>query len=207
MPLDGVAVVAFGNEQSGCLPNAFLCEAGRYARVRAGPRDAALASGTVSLGGRFGLVYRIYQGGSGGGAGGLDASRVQGGTVRFSNAASTKGTLTLSEGRLGFSATVSAPAISGPDQFPYNGFALVVDGAACVDASAYTGVSFELAGDLRECILYLCGGQVLVFRLAPITSRASRSAAPAIAGSGSSTESPVNVCMPGSPRSPTSTMR
>src|SRR5450432_3663217 len=43
MPLDGVAVVAFGNELSGCLPNAFLCEAGRYARVRAGPRDAALA--------------------------------------------------------------------------------------------------------------------------------------------------------------------
>jgi hypothetical protein len=48
MPLDGVAVVAFGNELNGCLPNAFLCEAGRYARVRAGPRDAALAPTSVA---------------------------------------------------------------------------------------------------------------------------------------------------------------
>jgi hypothetical protein len=87
--------------------------------------------------------------------GGLDTSRVQGGTVQFFNAASKKGTLSLSEGKLGFSATVSAPAVSGPDQFPFNGFALVIDGPACVDASAYTGVSFELAGDLGECILYL----------------------------------------------------
>jgi hypothetical protein len=87
--------------------------------------------------------------------GGLAASRVQGGTVRFANPASTKGTLSLSAGKLGFSATVSAPTAAGPDQFPFNGFALVIDGPACVDASAYTGVSFELAGDLGECILYL----------------------------------------------------
>jgi hypothetical protein len=87
--------------------------------------------------------------------GGLDASRVQGGTVQFANATSKRGTLALSEGKLSFSATVAAPAASGPDEFPYNGFALVIDGPACVDASAYTGVSFELDGDLGECILYL----------------------------------------------------
>lgn len=87
--------------------------------------------------------------------GGVDASRVQGGTVRFSDTPNNKGTLNLSEGTLGFSATVAAPTASGPGEFPYSGFALVVDGPACVDASAYTGVSFELAGDLGDCILYL----------------------------------------------------
>ena len=87
--------------------------------------------------------------------GGLDATRVQGGTTRFSNAASNKGTLNLSAGKLGFSAMVAAPAASGPGQFPYSGFVLSVDGPACVDASAYKGVSFQLTGDLGECILYL----------------------------------------------------
>ena len=87
--------------------------------------------------------------------GGDDASRVQGFTVRFSNTPRDKGTLSLSDGKLAFSATVTAPTASGPGEFPYSGFALVIDGPACVDASAYTGVSFELAGDLGECILYL----------------------------------------------------
>jgi hypothetical protein len=87
--------------------------------------------------------------------GGLDASRVQGSTVRFSNTPSDKGTLSLSAGKLGFSTTVTAPTAAGPGEFPYSGFALVIDGPACVDASAYTGISFELEGDLGECILYL----------------------------------------------------
>ncbi len=87
--------------------------------------------------------------------GGVDASRVQGFTTRYSNTPSDKGTLSLAEGKLGFSATVTAPTASGPGEFPFSGFALVVDGPACVDASAYTGVSFELAGDLGDCILYL----------------------------------------------------
>jgi hypothetical protein len=88
--------------------------------------------------------------------GGNDASRVQGGTIRFANPASTPGTLHVSGGALGFSATVSAPdPDAGPNHFPFNGFALYVAGPACVDASAYTGVSFSLAGDLGSCTLLL----------------------------------------------------
>ncbi len=86
--------------------------------------------------------------------GGGDATRVQGGTKRFSNPASTPGTLNVSEGALGFSATVSAPdAAAGANHFPFNGFVLYFEGPACVDGSAYTGVSFALAGDLGTCTL------------------------------------------------------
>jgi hypothetical protein len=87
--------------------------------------------------------------------GGLDASRVQGYTVRYSDSPGNKGTLNLSDRKLGFSAAVAAPTATGPGEFPYSGFALIIDGPACVDANAYTGVSFELAGDLGDCILYL----------------------------------------------------
>jgi hypothetical protein len=87
--------------------------------------------------------------------GGGDAARVQGSSSRFANPASTKGTLSIGDGALSFAATVSAPSASGPDQFPFNGVVLQIDGAACIDASAYSGVSFTLSGDLGTCNLTL----------------------------------------------------
>jgi hypothetical protein len=86
--------------------------------------------------------------------GGNVATHIQGGTTTFSNPASTKGSLSVSDGALSFSATLSAPTASGADQFPYNGFVLSIDGHACVDASAYSSVSFTLSGTLGDCILY-----------------------------------------------------
>jgi hypothetical protein len=83
------------------------------------------------------------------------AARVQGGTTIFSNPASTPGVLSLSGGALSFSATVSAPAASGADEYPFNGFVLYIDGPACVDASAYSGMSFTLSGTLGTCNLTL----------------------------------------------------
>jgi len=62
--------------------------------------------------------------------------------------------LSLDGGTLGFTAIVSAPdPAAGPNHFPFNGFALYFNGPACVDASAYTGVSFALTGDLGGCTL------------------------------------------------------
>ena len=84
--------------------------------------------------------------------GGVEA-RVQGGISTFSNPASTVGVLSVNGGALSFSATVSAPAASGVDQFPFNGFVVHMDGEACIDASAYSGVSFVLSGDLGTCNL------------------------------------------------------
>lgn len=86
--------------------------------------------------------------------GGEDAARVQGGTTRYSNRASTTGTLTVKDGALSFAATLSAPEAEGPDQYPFNGFGLYIDGPACVDGSAYDGVSFTLSGDLGDCLLH-----------------------------------------------------
>jgi hypothetical protein len=85
--------------------------------------------------------------------GGSDSARVHGGSSIFANPASTKGTLSLSGGALSFAATVSAPTASGADEFPFNGFVLQIDGTACVDASAYSSVSFILSGDLGTCNL------------------------------------------------------
>src|SRR6187402_362200 len=86
--------------------------------------------------------------------GGGEAARIQGGTSRYSNPASTKGTLSLGDGALSFSATLSAPEAEGPDQYPFNGFVLFFDGSACIDASAYDGVSFKLSGELGDCLLH-----------------------------------------------------
>jgi hypothetical protein len=83
--------------------------------------------------------------------GGTTPSRVHGGTARFSNAASPRGTLTVANDALTFGATLSTPTASGPDQFPYNGFALYIDGPACVDARAYSRVAFILTGNLGTC--------------------------------------------------------
>jgi hypothetical protein len=85
--------------------------------------------------------------------GGGTAGRVQGGTYRANNPASAKGTLSLSGGALSFSASVSAPATSGADQYPYNVAGLYMDGPACVDGTNYTGVSFSLSGNLGTCAL------------------------------------------------------
>ncbi len=64
-----------------------------------------------------------------------------GGTSRY--ASGTIGTLSLSAGALTYATTVEAPTAS--QMFPFNGFALYFDGTACIDASAYTGVSFSLS--------------------------------------------------------------
>jgi len=86
--------------------------------------------------------------------GGGTPSRVQGGTARFSNPASARGTLTVSNNALTFTAATSTPTASGPDQFPYNGFAVYIDGPACVDARAYSRVAFIVTGNLGTCSLY-----------------------------------------------------
>jgi hypothetical protein len=90
--------------------------------------------------------------------GGGMATRVQGGTSRFANPASTPGTYTLGTNALTFTATVSAPTTSGADQYPYNGFVVYIDGPACTDASAYAGVSFTLSGTLTGCNLVFAFG-------------------------------------------------
>lgn len=86
--------------------------------------------------------------------GGGDATRMQGGISTFANPASTKGTLSVENDTLTFAATVSDAAESGPDQYPFNGFVLYFAGPACVDGSAYDGVTFELGGDLGDCVLH-----------------------------------------------------
>jgi hypothetical protein len=85
--------------------------------------------------------------------GGTATNRVHGGTARFQNPASSRGTFTLSNNALTFTATVSPAIASGSDQYPYNGFSLYVDGPACVDASAYTRVAFIVSGTLSGCTL------------------------------------------------------
>ena len=85
-----------------------------------------------------GTTGEIRFGGNGG---------MHGGTSRFATA--TKGTLTVSGGALTFAANVEAP--SATTMYPYNGFALVVDGPACVNANAYTGVSFTISNVTGTC--------------------------------------------------------
>ena len=72
-----------------------------------------------------------------------------GSTTVFANPASTPGTLAITGGALTFSATVSAPGTASADQYPYNGFGIILNGPACVDVSSYTGgVSFSLGGSV-----------------------------------------------------------
>jgi len=78
------------------------------------------------------------------------SSTVQGGVVSFQNPASTAGTLTLTGGALTYAATVSIPG-TGADAYPYSGFVVYINGPSCVDASAYTGVSFSIKGDAGTC--------------------------------------------------------
>ena len=86
--------------------------------------------------------------------GGPSPSRVHGGTARFQNPASPRGTLALSNNALTFSATVSGAGAAGSaDQYPYNGFSLYTDGPACLDATGYSRVSFIVTGNLGACTL------------------------------------------------------
>jgi hypothetical protein len=85
-----------------------------------------------------GTTGEIRFGGNGG---------MHGATSRFATA--TKGTLTVSGGALTFAANVEAA--SATTMYPYNGFALFVDGPACVNANAYTGVSFTLSNVTGTC--------------------------------------------------------
>jgi hypothetical protein len=74
-------------------------------------------------------------------------SPVHGGSARY--ASTNKGTFTLSGGALTFGATVEAPTTSM--MYPFSGFLLYFDGAACVNASAYQGVQFTLSNVTGQC--------------------------------------------------------
>jgi hypothetical protein len=81
--------------------------------------------------------------------GGTTPSRVHGGTARFQDSGSARATLAVANNAMTFAATVSAGTTANP--YPYNGFSLYIDGPACVDASAYTRVSFILTGSPGTC--------------------------------------------------------
>jgi hypothetical protein len=74
-------------------------------------------------------------------------------TTVFKNNASTAGTLAVSGEALTFTATVSAAGTTGDDQYPYNGFELILNGPACADVSTYTGVSLKIGGSVGTCSL------------------------------------------------------
>ena len=78
------------------------------------------------------------------------STTVQGGVVTFQNPASTAGTAVVTGGALTYTATVSV-AGTAADAYPYSGFVVYINGPACVDASAYTGVSFSIKGDVGTC--------------------------------------------------------
>jgi hypothetical protein len=65
-----------------------------------------------------------------------------GGTSLFASSG-TKGTLSLVTGG-GITFTASVPAMSTADMYPDNGFVVYINGPGCVNASAYTGVSFTM---------------------------------------------------------------
>jgi hypothetical protein len=87
--------------------------------------------------------------------GNMPSTRVQGGTSRFASGA-TKGTLSVAGGALTFAATVDAPSTA--NMYPFSGFVVYVDGPTCVNATAYTGVSFTLTGTLGTCQLVFSFG-------------------------------------------------
>lgn len=79
--------------------------------------------------------------------------RVQGGATTFKNPASPASTLAVTGGAAVFTAMVSmgGGTTAGPDQYPYNGFVVYINGPACTDATAYSGVSFSISGSLGTC--------------------------------------------------------
>jgi hypothetical protein len=69
---------------------------------------------------------------------------VQGGTSEFADATETKPTLALVGGAL---------SVTGSSKGSYTGVVLYMNGPACIDGSAYTGVKFDLAGSTGACTL------------------------------------------------------
>jgi hypothetical protein len=76
--------------------------------------------------------------------GGGTASRVQGGTSEFADTTETKATLAILGGAL---------AVNALSKGSYTGVVLYMNGSACIDGSAYTGVQFDLNGTLGACNL------------------------------------------------------
>lgn len=74
--------------------------------------------------------------------GGGTATRVQGGTSEFADTTETKATLALTDGAL---------SVSASSKGSYTGVVLYMNGPACTDGSAYTGVQFDLNGSLGAC--------------------------------------------------------
>jgi hypothetical protein len=74
--------------------------------------------------------------------GGGVASEVQGGTSEFADTTEAKPVLGLSGGALSVNATSKGS---------YTGVGLYLSGPACIDGSAYTGVQFDLAGNIGTC--------------------------------------------------------
>ena len=76
--------------------------------------------------------------------GGGVATEVQGGTAEFADTTETTPTLAIVQGALSVTATSKGS---------YTGVVLYLNGPACVDGSAYTGVEFDLSGSLGTCNL------------------------------------------------------
>jgi hypothetical protein len=76
--------------------------------------------------------------------GGGTATRVQGGTSEFADTTETKATLAIANGAL---------SVAASSKGSYTGVVLYMNGPACVDGSAYTGVQFDLSGSLGSCVL------------------------------------------------------
>jgi hypothetical protein len=76
--------------------------------------------------------------------GGGVSTKVQGGTSVFADTTETKPALAITDGALSVSATSKGS---------YAGVVLYMNGPDCVDGSAYTGVAFDLYGDLGSCTL------------------------------------------------------
>jgi hypothetical protein len=76
--------------------------------------------------------------------GGGNASEVQGGTSEFADTTETKPVLALSGGAL---------SVNAMSKGSYTGVVLYMNGPACIDGSAYTGIQFDLAGNLGTCNL------------------------------------------------------
>ncbi|HMC59393.1 MAG TPA: hypothetical protein VKJ01_09400, partial [Candidatus Solibacter sp.] len=74
--------------------------------------------------------------------GGGVATKVQGGTSEFADTTETKPTLAIVGGAL---------SVTGSSKGSYAGVVLYMNGPACIDGSAYTGVQFDLEGNVGTC--------------------------------------------------------
>jgi len=72
------------------------------------------------------------------------ATKVQGGTSEFADTTETKPTLAIVGGAL---------SVTGSSKGSYAGVVLYMNGPACIDGSAYTGVKFDLGGSIGTCQL------------------------------------------------------